>query len=204
MQHITKLCADNLRVISNNHGIKLKASHAHELVAAFFGYKSRAALLADTSHPLSKLRKASTIILHPTDSIEERRKNIQDLPPDLPDNYTLGEWVYTPLINEKWIINKIWSHPKQLAIFHADEYLRLNKPHKAYKHPVSDGVSVENINDLAMRLTIGRFYQIPMMNGTLREENITMTIKIKRIAGHIGYSSPKISVTTEAHIKNQN
>lgn len=62
MQHITKLCADHLRAfVNDNHGVKLKASHAHELVAAFFGYKSRAALLADTRHPLSNLTSAALI-----------------------------------------------------------------------------------------------------------------------------------------------
>ncbi len=40
---ISKLCADFLR--ANHEG--LRASHARELVAAFFGYKSHAALLAD-------------------------------------------------------------------------------------------------------------------------------------------------------------
>ena len=49
MQHdIPKLCADSLRsFLSDNHGIKLKSGHAHEIVAAFFGYKSKISLLAD-------------------------------------------------------------------------------------------------------------------------------------------------------------
>lgn len=41
---ITKACADSLRTFTeNNYGIQLKSSHAHELVAAFFGNSLRAA-----------------------------------------------------------------------------------------------------------------------------------------------------------------
>ena len=43
---ITKACADSLRGFTqNNYGIQLKSSHAHELVAAYFGYSSRATIL---------------------------------------------------------------------------------------------------------------------------------------------------------------
>ena len=39
---ISKLCADSLRALANEkYGIKLKSAHAHELVAAYFGYRSK-------------------------------------------------------------------------------------------------------------------------------------------------------------------
>ena len=39
---IPKLCADSLRAFTKEkYGIKLKAAHAHEIVAAYLGYRSR-------------------------------------------------------------------------------------------------------------------------------------------------------------------
>jgi hypothetical protein len=202
MQHITKLCADNLRTLSDNHGIKLKATHAHELVAAFFGYKSRAALLADTSHPLSNLRQASVIVLLPTTSIDQRRKDLQELPPDLPDNYTLGEWVYSAMLPEKWILSKVWPAYEMLAIFLADEYLRQNRMEQIYRKPVGEGITIEKADD-HMRFIVKRFYQAPterMFSAAgvyVHEANITTTIQLQRVAGYIGYAKPVISVQIE-------
>lgn len=63
---ITKACADSLRAFTqNNYGIQLKSSHAHELVAAYFGYSSRAALLAEKQCPIVNLTDADIIILNP-------------------------------------------------------------------------------------------------------------------------------------------
>ncbi|EFF9634472.1 hypothetical protein GLS05_24690, partial [Escherichia coli] len=60
---LSKLCADFLR---QNHVSqsteKLKASHARELVAAFFGYKSHAALMAEKTYPLVQLEEAYIFI----------------------------------------------------------------------------------------------------------------------------------------------
>ena len=97
MHDITKICADRLRTFSKNHGIKLKASHAHELVAAFFGYQSRAALLADTQCPMKNLTQANIIIEPSIAFSEQRRKDLEDLSPDLPDTFALREVVFTSL-----------------------------------------------------------------------------------------------------------
>ena len=104
---ITKSCADSLRTFSqNNFGIQIKSSYAHELVAAYFGYSSRAALLADTKCPISNLKQAQFIVLTPTSQIKERRKELKGLPQNLPDD--LAEGIYLPLYNEKWILHTIW------------------------------------------------------------------------------------------------
>lgn len=57
MQHdIVKVCADSLRnVLKDGYGYELKSGHAHEIIAAFLGYKSKSALLADKFYPLSNL-----------------------------------------------------------------------------------------------------------------------------------------------------
>ncbi len=197
MQHITKLCADNLRTFTNdNYGIKLKASHAHELVAAYFGYQSRAALLADTEHSLSNLRQASTIVLFPTAHIDQRRKSLQGLSPDLPDTYTLAEGAYLGLISEKWILSKIWPTYELLATSLADEYLRQQNIEGIYRAPVREDVKVERENN-GVRMIVLRFYQVPRDEGGVHEVNIITTIRLPRVAGHIGYANPEISMKTE-------
>jgi len=202
MQQITKLCADNLRALSDNHGVKLKASHAHELVASYFGYKSRAALLADTQYPLSNLHQSSIITLGPLAPLDMRRTSLQDLPPELPDTNTLREWFYLGLLGEKWFASKFWPNYEKLATFLADEYLRENRMEKVYRSPVGEGLKVERGED-SMRLIVLRFYQIPtekiMLDGSIyvHEANITTTIQLQRMAGYIGYAKPEISVQIE-------
>lgn len=196
MQGITKLCADHLRTFAENYGVKLKASHAHELVAAFFGYKSRAAMLTDTLYPINNLPLANIIVLAPTAPIDQRRETLQDLPQNLPDTYSLGEVIHTVLLAEKWLINTPWSTYEQLAIFLADEYLLENQMDKVYRTPIREGVKMENVHD-GILLTVLRQYQVLPENMLLQASiplvNISTTIQLKRIAGYIGYAKPEIS-----------
>lgn len=201
MKHIVKLCADDLRtIINNNCSIKLKASHAHELVAAFFGYKSNAALLADTIAPISNLPQANFIVLAPTEPIEERRKQLQDLPLELPDNQVLGEIIYSTLLSNKYLLTNPWSTYKQLSFALADEYLREQNVDKIYRKPIREGVSIEDA-DNHKHLLVSRFYQLPVVSNAtafmVREIEITTSIKLPLIAGRIGYCKPEISVKIE-------
>ncbi len=200
MKHIVKLCADDLRTfINNNYSIKLKASHAHELVAAFFGYKSNAALLADTIAPISNLPQANIIVLAPSEPIDERRKQLQDLPLELPDNQVLGEIIYSTLLSNKYLVINPWPTYKRFAFALADEYLREQKVDKIYRKPIREGISIENA-DNHKYLLVSRFYQLPIANATtfmVREIEITTCIKLPFIAGRIGYGKPEISVKIE-------
>lgn len=125
----------------------MKASHAHELVAAFFGYKSNVALLADTIAPISNLPQANIIVLAPSEPIDERRKTLQDLPLELPENQVLGEIVYSTLLLNKCLLSAPWAAYQSLALFLADEYLRAQKMDKIYRAPVSEGVSIKNTDN---------------------------------------------------------
>ena len=100
---ISKNCADSLRTFTKEkYNIKLKAAHAHELVAAYFGYSSKNAMLADTKYPISNLGQAEIVVMMPDSFIDQRRNNLQDLSPELPDSYTLGEAIYTALFSDEW------------------------------------------------------------------------------------------------------
>ncbi len=194
---ITKLCADSLRSFAyDTYGVKLKSGHAHELVAAFFGYRSRAALKADKTCPISHLRQANIIVLAPTGPIDQRRQELEDLSPDLPDTYTLTEGVYSGLIAEKWLLHNPWPTHELLANFLADDYLRQHNMEKVYHAPVRQSLKVEREIDY-IHLTVFRFYQIPRNEVGVHEANITTSIKLPRVAGHIGYANPQISVESE-------
>ena len=97
-QEISKICADSLRSFAKeNYETKLKAAHAHELVSAYFGYKTKNAMLADDQYPISRLNSSEVIILIPDEIIDDRRKKLEGLSENLPDSYSLGEAVFVPL-----------------------------------------------------------------------------------------------------------
>jgi hypothetical protein len=104
---ISKLCADTLRTLAiENYDTKLKAAHAHELVAAYFGYTSRNAQLADKKHPISAFAQAEIVVMMPGDFFNRRRKKLQGLSSDLPGNSVLCEAIYSALVSNKW-----WKSP---------------------------------------------------------------------------------------------
>lgn len=192
--------AADMNAILKNFGIETGRRdpilHFYETFLAEYDPKLRKGLLADKDYPLSNLRKAEIIVLAPTAPIEERRKNLDGLSPDLPDNYILAEGVYSGLLSEKWIISKVWPTFSTLATFLADEELRQRRMERAYRAPVSEGVKVET-TDEGMLLIVLRFYQIPAIEGGMHEANITTTIRLPRIAANIGYGRPEVSVEVE-------
>lgn len=200
--HIAKLFADNFRTVAENHSFKLKPSHAHELTAGFCGYKSKTSLLADTLYPLSNLQQASIITKAPPSFADERRNTLQGLPPGLPDNDILAEWFYSGLLAEEWIASKFWPDYERLAKFLADRHLRQMQMERIYRHHnhVSEGLKVE-YEDNCVRLIVKRFYKIinetTLRYGSKYEANITISIQLPRIAAHIGYAQPEISMNID-------
>jgi hypothetical protein len=190
MQHeITKRCADSLRAFSqNNFGIPLKSSHAHELVAAYFGYSSRAALLADKKCPITNLRQAEIIVLTPTAGIKERRKELNGLPENLPDD--IAEGVYLPLYDEKWILHKIWPTLEELGKALADQYLKSKPAYFRDQQVQKHGVKLEFQND-EVAIVVFREYVSPSLTLSLMR-NVTRGVvdifNLKRVAGFIGYT----------------
>lgn len=208
---IAKFCADHLRAISNNRGVKLKSGHAHELVASFFGYKSKAAMLADTSSPIDRLNQAQFLVLTPPQFIEQRRKCLENLPSDLPDNSILGEELFTYLTLEKYFSGRPFAAWKHLVDILATEYLLkhassilsinfgLNEiAHSNFDKPTAEYIPVPDITGDGVTLTAKMRYAENDINS--QAIDIIVTIKLQRIAGHIGYANPNISVSTGGSI----
>lgn len=197
MQHdITKLCADSLRsYLNDKHSIKLKSGHAHEIVAAFFGYKSKIALLADKQYPLSNLEKAEFILLNPpTPFVDQRLKSLEGLPTELPPSYILAEGVYAPIAAEKGGLERFWPTFRDLAIFLTEECLR-----QRMKSLGLNPKALQWITDVDMEATeAGVFLTVNFDSPTnigKRSTYSKVDIKLPRIAGNIGYGRPNVMPT---------
>jgi hypothetical protein len=193
-QDIYKLCAGSLRTFSNErYKIKLKAAHAHELVAAFFGYSSKNALLADKKKPVTNLARAEIVVMMPDGFIDRRRKNLQGLSSELPDSYTLGEAVYGSLFSDEW-----WSSPyppfrgyEKLAKFLVENNDAYQAVFKSYADiPIHHSVDVKTTEN-GVLLTVIHSHRISA--GEMLGDGKT-TISLPRVAGRIGYGKPQVSV----------
>lgn len=186
---ITKRCADSLRSFAQNKfGVQIKSSHAHELVAAYMGYSSRAALLADSKCPITNLRQAEILVLSPTSPIKERRLELMGLPEDLPEN--IAEGVYLPLYEEKWILHKIWPTFEELGKALADQYFKSTPTYIRDFKIQRQGVKLEFQND-EMTIVVFSEYVSPSLTLSLGrnvKRGVVDVFNLLRVAGFIGYS----------------
>lgn len=192
MQHdITKLCAGSLRALTlEKCGVKLKPTHAHELVAAFFGYPSKNSMLADTKYPFSNIHLANIVVMAPDAFIDQRRKELENAPSELPDSYTLGEGVYAALFsNAQWAsafppFRSFMSLVKFMA-----EDRGLIDSGNLYGVPRHHILDVKEFSDSVL-LAIKHAYKAD--DGNMYIDAVT-TVELPRVAGRIGFGLAKIS-----------
>lgn len=193
-QDISKICADSLRTFTNEkYHFKLKATHSHELVAAFFGYRSKNAMLADKKYPISNLDQAEIIVMKSDDFIDQRRNNLQGLSPELPDSYTLGEAVYASLFSDE-----VWTsqYPpfrsfEKLAKYLVENSDAYKEVFKFYRNiPMHHIVDVKDDKE-GVLLTVIHSHKTAV--GEMVGDGKT-TITLKRVAGRIGYGRAQVSV----------
>ena len=195
MQQLSsKACADSLRAFAiKNYGIKLKPTHAHQLVSAFFGYKSQNAMLADANYPITNLAKAEIIVMVSDDFIDRRREDLQDLSPELPDSYKLGEPVYDYLLSGEWWISPYppFRDYQKLARFLVENNDAYQEAFKFYREiPLHHFVEV-NREDDGVLLTVVHAHETD--TGEMLGNGET-SIKLPRVAAHIGFGKPRVSV----------
>jgi hypothetical protein len=107
---LSKLCADFLRQNHTSRSTeKLKASHARELVAAFFGYKSHAALMAEKTYPLDRLEEAY-IFIPDIPLMNDRRAKLGRLPDDLTPSIYIAKLLSNMLSDEGLCGGNIWLY----------------------------------------------------------------------------------------------
>ncbi|WP_458759022.1 hypothetical protein ACSVBT_00220 [Afipia sp. TerB] len=203
MDTLSKRCADRLRIFSENHGAKLRASHAHELVAAFVGYNSNAAMRADMLYPIENLNKADICVLVPSALIDQRRQCLQDLPSDLPDTHALGE-ALAPVIAEIFR-GRVFATFSHLSEVLASEHLQrhgysmlpanfgpFEKAHDIFSKPLYEFNPTIHKTDSGVTLIVtNRYYG--SVDVHFQPIDVTITIELRRVAGHVGYTLSDIS-----------
>ena len=188
LHSVQKTCADYLRNnLSQNYNIKLKSGHAHDIVASVFGYKSSIALNQDETHNLANLDKADFIILDPPISIiEQRLASLKNLPSDLPSSHELAQIVYLALKQEQWIAEKIIEIPslQEQAIDVAKQKV---------KQDISPMPELEaEIEKQIIESEICFIVTFPYFNTDgEKRRNHEVDVKFLRVAGNIGYKTPK-------------
>lgn len=200
---ITKACADSLRaIILNNYNIQLKSSHAHELVAAYFGYASRAALLADKKCPVENLNDAEIFIMAPQSLlVEQRLKTLGNLHSELPSSDILADTIYKAIANNEQLSGKLWTDIKEMAIAYAEDRVFYNE--KMMRMIGIDGGFDQRELDWLIQVDIKTMETDVMMTVTydypakakkpMRHASVAVTLS--RIAGNIGYGEPEILPT---------
>jgi hypothetical protein len=202
---ITKACADSLRAFTqNNYGVQLKSSHAHELVAAYLGYGSRAALLADKNFPISNLAGAEIIILNPAPQIVNQRLKSLNLSSELATSEMLAEAVYAPIVTHENFsgktysgfreMGKIWPGIREMAIAFAEarafENMRDLGMNPGELDYLTDVVIKTTDADVLVKVT----FDFPA-KAKKPQRDSSVDITLPRMAGGIGYGKPKVRPT---------
>ncbi len=199
---ITKACADSLRTFTqNNYEIHLKSTHAHEIVAAYFGYSSRAALLADKKCPIGTLKDAELIILNdPMLRIEQRLKTLANLPSGLPSSDILAVEIYKTTITNEQLSEKVWTDFKEMAIAYAEDRVFHNEKmermmgFEGFDQRELDWLIQVNIKTLETDVLMTVTYNYPAKaKKPFRHASVAVTLP--RIAGNVGYGEPKVLPT---------
>ncbi len=126
---ISKLCADFLReTYTSQTGNKLKASHARELIAAFFGYKSHAALIARQKYPLDSLEDAG-ILIPDIPLLDKRKSCLNGLPEDLFPSMELASSLCDFLTDEglfggdAWLYESLENYVMEVLLIDSDSLI---------------------------------------------------------------------------------
>ncbi len=201
---ISKLCSDYLRQRYPG----LKASHSRELVAAFWGYKSHAALLCEQTYKIDALYEVA-MLLPAVSLINHRLTCLEGLSKTVESGAKVTEAIVAFLRDKELFTGEVWICD-DIGAFMIEEYLPeklsgeldtyLAEPitetnayfadHEYKKAEVDDGCA-----SLTVKVT-GTFYgemdldKDRMFCGDTID--FVATIELYRIAGRIGFMEPEI------------
>ncbi len=205
---LSKLCADFLRSNHSNRIGKLKASHARELVAAFFGYKSHAALLSEKSYPLDNLEKAR-ILVPDIPLIKYRILCLKELPGDLFLPKDMASRIGKFLSDERYFSGDIWLCDR-LEIYIMEVVLIDNNIHAMDKlsgvmaetnaeydaFPYYENTEIKDTQDFLEIIISGALQGTQLDNKPFCGDIIDIVAKVSlpRIAGKRGFMDFRIEV----------
>lgn len=203
---VSKYCADYLRESYED----LKASHAHELVAAFFGYNSRAALLADKANFVDYIDQAHVLV--PDSSvIDDRRDCLNGLSERLPPSGALCDELVQFLQSEEMFTGEVWDW-QDIGEYVMEEFLPakvspdldleledITGPINAVFDEISyDHCDVEE-TDSSVSVTVRGTYSGYSMDDEPVEEDpvidLEISVYLRRCAGRISFDEPEVFVS---------
>lgn len=209
MSTIQKECADFLRTTFNNlTSSKLGSGHAHEIVAAYFGYCTAAALRAEPKYQLSALNEAA-ILIPDLRLMDQRMQQLNGLPTGLPNvdelasqlssflsanGYLSGEVWYTRDLEEYIDVSFIQEDPMMIEDALSGEMAMTNA--------FFDELYIDKVN-----LDVGDDVLVANVSGALNGENdpdkpfhgdsivFTTMMTFERAAGRTGYRRPELETS---------
>lgn len=203
----SKYCSDFLRESYP----ELKASHARELVAAFFGYNSHAALLADKKCNVDYIDSAA-IIIPDYETIDHRRTCLNGLPESIPDSHDLVDELLQYMQDSDMFSGEIWDHedlgdfmvktflPDRLESFDFDDELKdeISQANGVFWFVEYDSAEVEE-SDKRVSVTVSGVCYLfqdkddkPFSKDTI---DLEVVVEMQRVAGRIAFEEPEITVS---------
>ncbi len=206
---ISKECTDFLRDHHmTSYGQKLKATHAREIVAAFFGYKSHAAQLAETQFPLSEIEVAN-ILAPDVPRIEWRIARLNGLPSNLPEAYELARVLGEFLVRQDMFQGRVWLYDS-LGSYVVEELLQENHSFIEDEmsgemastnaifdeYPEYEPPAVTHNGDNVQVIAQGTMYGSQDLDRPYsgHEVGINVIVTLHRVAGHVCFMEPEIDV----------
>lgn len=204
---VSKICSDYLRESYSG----LKASHARELVAAFFGYKSHAALLADKRNSIEFLDVAAVLV--PDSSlVDDRRRCLNELSEQLPPSGRLVDDLVQFIQDDELFTGEVWDC-FDIGEYVMEEYLPahlspeldleledLTKPLNAFFEDISYEDCQVKETDYGVTMTVSGTYSGYWFDNDDDLDDpvidLEITVYLRRCAGRISFEEPQVDVVT--------
>lgn len=204
----SKLCSDFLRETYPG----LKASHARELVAAFFGYKTHAALLAEARYPVDKLEEAG-LLIPAINLMDNRRQNLNGLLEELSASRWLAEEIGDYLKEQNLFFGEVWICEDDLATYILEKFLPnkvdgdldnyladvIAETNAYFDDPYYDSAKIEEGLE-SITVTVPGTYN--GQHDTDKDRmfcgdtiDMEIVLELNRVAGRVAFTEPEVNVS---------
>jgi len=204
---IHKDCADHLRQFVSAAGATLRAGHAHELVAAFFGYGTGAALRAESSYSIAQLSEAD-ILIPDAETLHQRTQDMPELPDEARDVDSVVTALCDFLRTQGHFSGEVWR-TEDLAEYVKDDYLpthhmltimdelagEMAETNASFDGPDFDEATIESDEDGVKVTVTGVLEGDTDLDRPFSGDKIDFTCEVAfdRVAGRVAFRRPDVS-----------
>jgi hypothetical protein len=206
---VSKLLSEFIRsFVLTTTSAKIKASHARELVAAFFGYKSHAALLAEKRFPVNDLVKAE-VLVPDVPLIASRRDQLNGLVSSIPPSMALARAMSDHLTGQKRFFGKVWlyesleEYVREVLLHDEDAHIMdelsgvMAETNAYFDEAYYESADVQSEDDLVRIEVSGQYSGESDEDRMFFGDKIDMSVCVElyRVAGRVAFRKPDISAT---------